>query len=365
MIRFRAATAAVLGMMVVGCEGGAPPASQADTGETPAAQDPAAEVFTVAERWVSEADTAWDVDTPDLWVGDERGLVLVTGKATHDLRVFDGATGETLEPIGSAGSGAGEFLRPNGVLVVEDFALVVERDNRRVQVLEMPEATPLGSFGADVLEYPYGIAAIGTPDSLTLWVTDDYEYEEDVVPDDLTHRVHRFDVRLANGTAPTVLAHTTFGAADGAGSLRVVESIQVDSARGRLFIADESRKSYMAYALHGQYLGGAALGAGMIEGDPEGIVLVECSDGGGYWIVTDQQDTVSLFRLFDRSSLDYVGTFRGPVTANTDGASFEHGPVPGFPNGVLYAVHDDQALSAFDWADVASAMGLPSGCGVR
>ena len=65
-------------------------------------------------------------------------MVLVTGKGSHDLRVFDGATGALMEPIGHAGSGAGQFLRPNGVRVVQDFALVVERDNRRIPVLGMP-----------------------------------------------------------------------------------------------------------------------------------------------------------------------------------------------------------------------------------
>ena len=324
----------------------------------------ATEVVTISERWVSEADTAWDVDTPDLWTDGTSSRVLVTAKATHDLKVFDGVTGATLDPIGREGSEPGEFLRPNGVLVVGDFVLVVERDNHRVQVLQMPDAEPLGSFGVDELEYPYGIAADGTPSAVTVWVTDDYEYEEDVVPDDLTRRLHRFSVSLAAGTPPRVDAHDTFGAPEGPGALRVVESIQIDAEGGRLFVADESRKRYLPYDLNGVYQTGSALGAGRIEGDPEGIVLVTCPAGGGYWVVTDQQDDVSLFRVFDRTSLEYAGTFRGEVTANTDGTTFEHGPVPGFPGGVLYAVHDDQALSAFDWAEVTRSMGLRSGCGV-
>jgi 3-phytase len=319
----------------------------------------------VAESWITEADTLWNVDTPALWTDGTRGIVLVTGKESHDLRLFDGATGATLETIGSAGSGPGEFLRPNGVIVVDDFALVVERDNARVQVLEMPQGTPLGSFGDDVLEYPYGLAAVGTPDALELWVTDDYEYEEDVVPDDLTHRLHRFRLTLRSGMAPRVSSHAAFGAPDGEGALRVVESIQIDPDAGVVYVADESRKSYLPYGLDGAYAGGAALGAGRIGGDPEGIVLVRCPGGAGYWVVTDQQDDVSLFRVFDRSDLSYTGTFRGEVTANTDGTTFAHGPVPGFPEGVLYAVHDDRALSAIDWGSVRSAMGLPAGCGSR
>jgi 3-phytase len=144
----------------------------------------------------------------------------------------------------------------------------------------------------------------------------------------------------------------------------VVESIQVDPSAGLLFVADESRRSYLAYGGDGAFRG-ETLAAGYIEGDPEGIVLVTCADGGGYWIVTDQQDDVSLFRVFDRGDYSYVGSFRGEVTANTDGTTFAPGPVPGFPEGVLYAVHDDQALSAIDWGRVRDAMGLARDCGIR
>ncbi len=108
-------------------------------------------------------------------------------------------------------------------------------------------------------------------------------------PDDLTHRLHRFRVRLVAGQEPVVEEHAAFGAPRGPGALRVVESIEVDPEAGRLFVADESRKSYLEYDTNGEYQG-RALAEGRVEGDPEGIVLVRCTVGGGYWVVTDQQD---------------------------------------------------------------------------
>lgn len=92
----------------------------------------------------------------------------------------------------------------------------------------------------------------------------------------------------------------------------------------------------------------------------EGIALDAC--GGGYLVTTNQAPTVSHFHLFDRQSLDYLGSFRGPVTANTDGIALETGAVGPFRRGAFYAVHDDQAVSAFDWDAVLDAIGLP-GCG--
>jgi 3-phytase len=288
--------------------------------------------------------------------------VVVTGKDSHDLRVFDGATGATLDPIGGPGEALGSFRRPNAVLVVEDYGFVVERDNRRVQVVALPSGRPLGAFGSDELELPYGVVLSGSLPELTFWITDDYAVADSTAPD-YTRRVHRYVVRIDEAGAPHVVDHATFGEASGEGALQVVESIGLDPELGRVLVADELKRSYQIYDTAGSYTG-EALGAGAIQGDPEGIALVECPGGEGYWLVTDQRDEVSIFLLFDRRNLEPAGAFRGRVTANTDGITFAHGPVPGFPGGVMYAVHDDQALTAFAWDDVQSALRLRPGCGV-
>lgn len=331
-------------------------------GDAAPAPEGTAEVVVVPERWMTEADTLWNVDTPALWAGGGDGRVVVTGKDSHDLRVFDGATGATLEPIGGPGEALGSFLRPNAVLVVEDYGFVVERDNRRVQVVALPSGRPLGAFGSDELELPYGVVLSGSLPELTFWITDDYAVADSTAPD-YTRRIHRYVVRIDEAGAPHVVDHATFGEASGEGALQVVESIGLDPELGRVLVADELRRSYLIYDMAGSYTG-EALGAGAIQGDPEGIALVECPGGEGYWLVTDQRDEVSIFLLFDRRNLEPAGAFRGRVTANTDGITFAHGPVPGFPGGVMYAVHDDQALAAFAWDDVQPALGLRPGCGL-
>src|SRR5690606_41059715 len=55
------------------------------------------------------------------------------------------------------GEGDGQFKRPNGVFVIDDVLLVVERDNRRVQGFALPSLEPLGHFGTDELVKPYGL----------------------------------------------------------------------------------------------------------------------------------------------------------------------------------------------------------------
>jgi 3-phytase len=35
---------------------------------------------------------------------------------------------------------------------------------------------------------------------------------------------------------------------------------------------------------------------------------------------------------------------------------------PAFPAGAFYAVHDDQAVSAFDWGEIAQGLSLRRSC---
>ena len=56
-----------------------------------------------------------------------------------------------------------------------------------------------------------------------------------------------------------------------------------------------------------------------------------------------------------------MGSFEGKVTSHTDGVAL-HGPTPRFPGGVLYAVHDDKALAAFDLREVARALRIAPTC---
>ncbi len=353
--RLRAGALATL--VAAGACGGAG-GEESKAGSSEAATAPREVV--VAERWVSPTDTLWDIDTPALWLGEGEGRVLATAKATHDLKVFDAATGAALPPIGGPGPSLGAFQRPNAVLVSGDLAFTVERDNRRVQVTRLPEGVPAGSFGEDELRLPYGAVIAGSLPELTFWVTDDYEVPEDGTGD-LTRRIHRFRVTFAADGTPTVKEHSTFGDASGPGALRVVETIGLDETFNRLLVADEARRIHLVYDTVGSFTG-AVMGEGLIAGDPEGVALVRCGGASGYWIATDQQPDVSWFRVFRRHDLSYVGAFRGEVTTNTDGVTFAQGAVPGFDGPAFFAVHDDQGVAAFAWEDIVSALGLMAGC---
>jgi 3-phytase len=325
---------------------------------------------TVAETYVSADVPGEELDSLATWATDDGGTWLIaSAKSSHRLVVFDADDGRLLRTFGQRGDAPGRFDRPNGLAVFGDLLFVVERDNRRVQALRLPDFAPVGTFGQDSMRSPYGLWLHEVaPGELEAYVTDSYMdgARFDVVPPPqrLGERVHRYRIVLDEdgGIAARLLGK--FGDTEGAGILRIVESIAGDPARRRLLIADEHRASpsnLRVYDFDGRYAG-RGLPDGTFDGEAEGVALWPCGVDGGYWVAVDQQAPLTSFHLFTRDDLRAAGSFSGRVAAQTDGIALHAAATARFPSGALFAVHDDRAVVAFDLADVVAALRLDPGC---
>jgi 3-phytase len=347
----------------IACSGGASPPPDGAAARDSATSTVADTVPVLTEAWHTVRDTVDNIDSPAVWHGPNgENWVLATAKETNVLVVYDANTGETVRRIGGTGRRIGEMLRPNGVAVIDDLAVVVERDNHRVQVFRMPAFTPLGTFADTLLLLPYGVAIHRTaaPGSYVLYVTDNYETAEEGIPPDSTldRRVQQFRMNVS-GDRVTAEHVRAFGDTSGPGVLKVVESIAVDVPNDRLMIAEELEVAshIKVYDLEGDFTG-TIVGEGMFPHQAEGIILYECGADEGYWITTDQNEVINTFHLFDRKSLAHVGSFRGELTRNTDGIALSQRGFGEFPNGIVAAVHNDGSVAAFGWDAIAGALGL-------
>lgn len=320
----------------------------------------------VAETWVSDPARG-EIDSVAAWrSGEGKTLLLATDKQAHVLRVYDGDTGRFLRSIGHAGAGRGEFNRPNGIFIADDYVFVVERDNHRLQVFDLKDMSSLGDVGSDVLRAPYGLWVWSKGDGVyRVYVTDSYYTPDGRVPPDaeLGERVKVFDVRIADDGLRS--AHVmSFGETSGPGVLRTVESVFGDPLYGRLLVADENTGSHdvKVYSLEGRFLG-VRMGRGLFNYEPEGIALIECGEEAGYWLISDQQQAGQLFRLFDRERLNPVAVFSPENVRMVDGVWFQPASATGHGDGVLYSQHDDTAVAAFRWQSIADALGLRGDCG--
>jgi 3-phytase len=346
----------------------APPPASALGPATDAPGQPAAGV---GEAWESARTPEEELDSLATWTAPDGAMWLIaSAKSTHRLLVYDAATGRELRRFGSRGSAPGQFDRPNGLAVFGDQLFVVERDNHRVQVFNLPGLEPLGSFGDDVLRSPYGIWLNETePGELEAYVTDSFMYGKhfDVLPQlsEMDQRVRRFRVQFDQLGRLRVAYGGAFGDTTAAGALRIVESIAGDAGNDRLLVADESRgdgDTRRGSTLREYDLGGRPSGRSLPDGsfaaEAEGVALWACPDGGGYWIAVDQLAPLTRFHLFDRGTLQPAGTFQGRTTAHTDGIALDAIASARFPGGALYAVSDDASVTAFDLRDVAATLGL-------
>lgn len=366
---------AALGLAILavlaGCKPAAAPAATAPAEATaPADATAARAVATVAEAFQTPMTPADNIDSPASWTApDGKTWLIATAKATDKLVVYDGQTGAHLRDVGSLGTAPGQFDRPNGIAVVDDLVLIVERDNHRVQVLQLPDFTPLGVFAADDLRKPYGLWVNKQANGYDVYVTDSYDNGEDAQGNDilpplaeLDKRVRRYAMTRDGGAVKATLV-SSIGDTSEAGALRVVESIWGDPANDRLLIAEEDEtyaSEFKVYTLEGRFTG-TTFGRDAFKAQAEGVMLRTCGKDG-WWITTEQGKERSVFHLFDRHSLKHVGAFQGNMVANTDGIWLDPVASARFPHGALYAVHDDQGVVAFDWSAVARQLSLPLEC---
>jgi len=241
--------------------------------------------------------------------------------------------------------------------------VVVERDNRRIQVLRLPSLEPLGTFGEEHLERPYGVTVISSERSFELFVTDNFEPEPGLTPapERLRERVEHFRFRV-DGDSLSSERVGAFGETAGDGALTKVESIGADRGQGILLVADEDpgQLQYEIYDASCAYR--SSLGRGLFRIEPEGVALYECGRRG-LWVAVDQEETLTRFHLFDRETLEHKGSFTGAAAGNTDGIALTTRGFAGFSRGALFAVHDDQSMAAFDWAQVEETLSLTGICG--
>ena len=329
-------------------------------------RDAFADAPVVEPVYLTVRDTLDNVDSPAVWhgAGGEHWL-LVTAKEGDAIQVIEACTGALLERVGGSGSGVGQLDRPNGIAVMDDLMVVVERDNQRVQVFALPGFEPLGTFGETELRLPYGVALRGDgPGRYTAWITDSWEAAEDVLPPDrlLGDRVREYAFSVEGGTLASRHVRD-FGATTGPGVLHVVESIAADVPRERLLIAEEEEgdSKIMVYTMDGMFTG-QIIPATFFPHQAEGIALYACGPDDGYWIATDQGEEVNTFYVFGRVSLEPLGSFRGAGVLNTDGIALTQRSFAGFPGGAFFAVHDDGNVAAFRWRDIAERLNLRSDC---
>ena len=316
----------------------------------------------VSPVWMSPALKGKALDSPAVWRGaNGQVLVITTAKLGNALVVIDGVSGKMVRTVGTKGLKLGQLGRPNGVAVWGDVAIVVERENQRLHAFLLPSFKPLGFYADTLLIKPVGLAVRPrTATTADLWVTDN----QDLSPYPEEHaavfrrRIKQFTLtRTATGL--TVAFVRAFGDTLKGGLLRSVESIAVDPNAEELLIADEQVRDLNVYTTAGSFV--SDFGQKHFHGQPEGLALVSCGTGDGYWIATDQSSKRNQFHLFERGSYKHLASFGVTGVSMTDGIAVLPGAV-GAMTGALYVLNHDDNVAAVSLAAVWAAIGMTEPC---
>lgn len=306
----------------------------------------------IEETWLSKWNEADNVDSPAFYeTPDGIATVIATAKEADILIVYNAETGDEIERIGSPGTGRLQFERPNGIWVIDNMAFVVERDNRRIQVLKLPEFEFMGFIAEDMLVKPYGISVHKEGGVYHMLVTDVHENADgSIAPDSLLAKgVLHYTLNIQNDKIESKFERY-IGESDGPGVVKIVESIYADPDNNNLLIAEEWEENthVKVYNLATGEFTGKTIGEGLFKYQAEGIALVDCGMGEGFWICTDQYTGDNTFHVFGRKSFTHLGSFKSKETQNTDGVWLTRKSFGPFQSGVLYAINNDGGVGALD-----------------
>jgi len=205
-------------------------------------------------------------------------------------------------------------------------------------------------FGEEILLRPYGITGFKADQSIfELYVTDNFENLGVDPPETLDNRVRHFQFSVNDAEFDWKLVRS-FGDLDGPGVLNKVETLVADPKNQRILIAEEAEKTIKIYDLEGRFTGNV-IGKGVFQFEPEGIALRDL-EGGGYWIMTDQDINSNTFLLLTRDEFEVIVQFQGPQTRNTDGVTLTNQGYSNFPAGAFFAVDNDLAVTGFDLREI-------------
>lgn len=345
-------TAIAAFLIIAGCE----TQQKEETAKSPE-KDTTRKVFNINESWISHWDDTDNIDSPAFWQNPNGEYwVIATAKESDLLVIYDAKNGKEINRCCESGTGPGQLERPNGIKVIDDLALIVERDNHRVQIFSLPEFNHLGFIGEDLIN-PYGLDCYKKGEEYFLYVTDNYETVTEEIPpaDELHERVHIYSFMVSDGKVKSKLIKK-FGETEGEGVLNIVESVLLDPEKDLVLLAeeDETQSKIKCYNMDGNFV--RSFGYGYFDGQAEGIALYDTGDGNGFWICTDQSETNNVFNIFDRNSFEYITSFSGDSTSNTDGIALTEMAFADFPKGAIFACDDDGGITAFSWKAIADSM---------
>ena len=257
--------------------------------------------------WKSDIYHNYNVDS----IAVINNNVLVTSKEKNLILILDDKSGKLIDTWKG-------FNRPNGILAFDKYVLIIERDNKRVQLFEYSTRKLLDTWGHGFLKKPYG----GTVKKL-------YNGYQILVTDDMTKSIYSIIYKFKNG----VLSRDSSSVWKRLSFATKLESLYYDCNKDLLLVADEAREIVLIYDFKSKSMIDS-FGERILTGEPEGI-----SKWKDYYIITNQSKTDNKFYIVNED-FDIFHILKIKGVSNTDGITVN--------NNFLYVINDDLQVVKFN-----------------
>jgi len=276
--------------------------------------------------WKTPCDYKLNLDSITHWKND----ILVSSKSTHFILGFNKDTGKLKYKIGGKGNDYDEFNRPNGILVLGDYLFVVERDNKRCQIINMNNKKSIAFFGLTKFKKPYGITGIMFKSQYIIFITDNE-----------LKTIFKYNIKI-NKNTNKIKKIKSYIYMELSGT--DLESILLDHENKKLLVADEKYNKIRIFDYNSVLIHEIT---NIFKGEPEGIAMTDKE-----YIFTDQLDDTTYFHVYNKKTMQYLYSYNNSLVSNTDGIDYD--------GKYLYAIDDDCSLVKLNLSQIQVTSLLPT-----
>jgi 3-phytase len=240
--------------------------------------------ITVDPVWKSKCNPEDDINSIAI-INDK---IYVTAKRTHTINIYNEIDGNKHGTLGNKET----FNRPNGIFALNNYLFIVERDNKRLQIIDVNNNKVIALL--TIFKEPYGIYVDEDETNYNIYITDNKtKYLYKIIYD---KSFNNYQINILYKFNQTV----------------ELESVIVDKEYNRIIVSDEANKLLYILNLNGTFV--EYFGEDLFESEPEGMAQYK-----EYYIFTDQSMENNLFHFINRSNLTYSFSLHVNDVSNTDG----------------------------------------------
>lgn len=230
----------------------------------------------------------------------------ISCKNTNGIVSYDN-NGNFLKKIGKKGFNYNEFNKPKGIKQINDYLFVLEKNNKRCQIIDLKSNKSISFFGFKKLKNPYDIDGIFFKDQFIIFISDLN-----------LSSILKFNIKFGDQGIERISSDIFLELPD----LKLT-SILVDAPLDRILIIDESNNLIRVFSLNGIFI------KKLNNFEDEIISLTKSKDK--YLIAENNKDT-SFIHVFDEN-LEYEHSFNNNLIFDIDDISYHNNHLYIISNG--------------------------------